>query len=181
VGKVESEPPPNKGYGNSTTLPFDVTDADTAKMALLGLAETVAARLREANVKAGVMAVGIKDNGLRHVSHQCVLGEATNITWEIHKEACRLFDELWDGSPIRHLGIYTSRMREGEHERQIQLFEEMDYEKLSRVDQTMDGIRKRFGIDAVKRAVFLENPIDHMSGGISREKRKVDYDRLHID
>ena len=34
--------------------------------------------------------------------------------------------------------------------------------------------------DAVKRAVFLGQAIDHMSGGISREKRRVDYDELEI-
>ena len=41
------------------------------------------------------------------------LKNATNITSEIHKYACRLFDELWDGAPIRHLGIHTSRIRDG--------------------------------------------------------------------
>ena len=35
-------------------------------------------------------------------------------------------------------------------------------------------------MDAVKRAVFLGQAIDHMSGGISREKRRVDYDKLEI-
>ena len=35
-------------------------------------------------------------------------------------------------------------------------------------------------MDAVKRAVFLGQSIDHMSGGISREKRSVDYDKEEI-
>ena len=33
VSVVQSAPPANKGYGNSTTIPFDVTDASTAKKA----------------------------------------------------------------------------------------------------------------------------------------------------
>ena len=48
------------------------------------------------------------------------------------------------------------------------------------MDQTVDIIRKRFGNDAVKRAVFLKTPVDHRSGGISREKRSVDYERLNL-
>ncbi len=56
----------------------------------------------------------------------------------------------------------------------------MDYEKLFRLDRTIDDIRDCFGMDAVKRAVFLGQAIDHMSGGISREKRRVDYDKLEI-
>ncbi len=49
------------------------------------------------------------------------------------------------------------------------------------MDRTVDQIRAKYGIDAVKRAVFLKTPVDHMSGGISREKRKVDYSRLKIE
>ena len=47
----------------------------------------------------------------------------------------------------------------------------------------VDKIRERFGIDAVKRAVFTveNNPVDHMSGGISREKRTVDYSKIDLD
>ena len=55
--------------------------------------------------------------------------------------------------------------------RQRSIFDETDYEKLSGLDETIDHIRDRFGMDAVKRAVFLGQAIDHMSGGISREKR----------
>ena len=47
VSVVQSAPPANKGYGNSTTIPFDVTDASTAKLVLLALAETVGSRFVE--------------------------------------------------------------------------------------------------------------------------------------
>ena len=40
--------PTRKGYGNSITLPQDVSDFDTACQVLLALSETVGARLREA-------------------------------------------------------------------------------------------------------------------------------------
>ena len=64
--------------------------------------------------------------------------------------------------------------------RQSSLFDQADCEKISRLDGTIDDIRNRFGMDAVKRAVFLGGAIDHMSGGISREKRTVDYDKAEI-
>lgn len=178
---VQSTPPPNKGYGNSTTIPFDVTDPGTAKLVLLALSETVAARLREQDVKAEVIAVGIKDYNFSYASHQKVLMSATNITLEIHKIACFLFDELWNGIPIRHLGIHTSRIREYDFTRQMNMFDEDDYEKLECADRMVDSIRNKYGIDSIKRAVFADGPIDHMSGGISREKRTVDYNNLKID
>ena len=181
VSVVQPEAPANKGYGNSTTIAFDVTDASTAKLVLLALAETVGARLRAANVRAEVIAVGIKSHDLSYASHQMTLRNATNITIEIHRCACQLFDELWDGTAIRHLGIHTSRVKDGFNMRQLDMFDETDYEKLERMDATIDRIRGRYGIDSVKRAAFIGSPIDHMSGGISREKRTVDYKKIGVN
>mgnify|MGYP002795854707 FL=1 len=181
VSVVQPEAPANKGYGNSTTIAFDVTDASTAKLVLLALAETVGTRLRAAKVRAEVIAVGIKTYDLSYVSHQMTLQNATNITIEIHRCACQLFDELWDGTPIRHLGIHTSRVKDGFNMRQLDMFDDTDYEKLERMDAAVDRIRRRYGIDSVKRAAFVGSPIDHMSGGISREKRTVDYKKIRVN
>ncbi len=179
---VEAEAPPQKGYGNSTTIPFDVEDAETAKKVLLALAETVARRLREDRVRAEVVSVSLKGSDLHSACHQVILDNPTNITRELHCCACRLFDELWDRqTPIRQLGIHTSRLSRGEEMRQLHLFDSTDYGKLERADAAVDRIRRRFGIDAVKRAVFLSGPIDHLEGGVSREKRTVDYTGMRID
>jgi DNA polymerase-4 len=177
---VEPVPPPNKGYGNSTTIAFDVTDANTAKLVLLSLAETVSARLRDDNVKIKVISVGIRDFNLGYYSHQKKLKTATNITREIYESACKVFDEMWDKVPIRHLGIHTSQVVT-EETRQLNLFDEIDYEKLERLDKTVDDIRKRFGADSIVRASFIKaDKVDHMSGGISREKRTVNYETQNI-
>lgn len=181
VSIVQSEAPANKGYGNSTTIAFDVTDASTAKLVLLALAETVGTRLRVAGVRAEVIAVGIKSFELKYASHQMTLTNATNITTEIHRCACQLFDALWDGTPIRHLGIHTSRIKDNRDMRQLDMFDITDYEKLECMDETVDKIRRRYGNDSVKRAVFIGSRIDHMSGGISREKRSVDYKKVTVE
>lgn len=181
VSVVQPEAPANKGYGNSTTIAFDVSDASTAKLVLLALAETVGTRLRAAKVRAEVIAVGIKSHDLSYASHQMTLQNATNITTEIHRCACRLFDELWDGTAIRHLGIHTSRVKDGMDMRQIDMFDTTDYVKLEKMDAAVDQIRKRYGIDSVMRAAFVGSPIDHMSGGISREKRTVDYKKIGVE
>ncbi len=181
VSVVQAEAPANKGYGNSTTIAFDVTDESTAKLVLLALAETVGTRLRAANVRAEVIAVGIKSHDLQYASHQMTLHNATNITIEIHRCACQLFDELWDGTAIRHLGIHTSRIRDNINMRQIDMFDETDYEKLENMDAAVYRIRRRYGNDSVMRAAFVGSRIDHMSGGISREKRSVDYKKVKVE
>lgn len=78
------------------------------------------------------------------------------------------------------MGVHTSRVQEEDPWRQTGLFDREDYGKLAAMDGTVDAIRERFGMDAVMRAAFLNQSIDHMSGGISREKREVDYEKVAV-
>lgn len=156
VSEVEAKERENKGYGNSTTIAFDVTDADTAKMFLMSLCETVAARLRADHKKAEVITVTIKDSDFRSKSHQMMLSAPSNITAELYTIACRLFDELWDGSPIRLLGVRSTKLYEDTAARQLDLFQNMDYEKQSRLDKAVDDIRSKYGCNAIKRASFMD-------------------------
>ncbi len=183
---VVTEPPLQKGYGNSLTTPRDVTEPWLAKQFLLSLAETVSARLRADGAKAGVVSISIRDYNLVFTGHQMMLRTPTDLTVEIHEAACRLFDELWTGLPIRHLGIHTGAVsRDGV--RQYEMFEKVDYDKQRKAEEAVDALRKRYGADSVMRACFLESRtepgrpwIDHMGGGISREKRTVDYTRENV-
>lgn len=175
VSVVSDEVPLNKGYGNSTTIAFDVDRPDTAKIILLSLTETVCTRLRADNALALVVAVGIVNSEFHYESHQMTLFSPTNTTIEVHRAACRLFDELWDGSPIRKLGVHTSRVVHGGAERQLNLFDMNRFEKFSKMDVAVDKVRERFGDDAVMRAIFLNNPVYHMAGGVAPEKRRPEY------
>lgn len=154
---VDPNPADNKGYGNSTTISFDVTDAQTAKSILLSLTDKVVARLRKDDVKVESVTVQIRFCDLTYASHQCSLDAATNITQEIYGKVCKLFDEMWDGTPIRLLGVSTSKVsHSGSSSRQMNLFDNTDYEKLEKLDKAMDSIRARFGSGAVQRASFIK-------------------------
>lgn len=145
----------NKGYGNSTTLSFDVTDAKTAKGILLELTEKVCARLRQDEMKVESVSVQFRFSDLTRASHQCALTCATNITQEIYAKVCRLFDEKWDGTPIRLLGVSTAKASREESGRQMNLFDTTDYEKLEKLDKAMDTIRQKYGTKAIQRASFI--------------------------
>ncbi len=163
--------PANKGFGNSLTVSFDVTDPDTAKMYLLSLCETVGTRLRENNFFVPVIGVSITDFNFVHSSHQTQLNSATNVTAVIYETVCQLFDEFWDGTPIRQLGVHTSKATT-EHHTQYNLFDFERNEKMAKLDQAIDSIRKKFGEDAIQRARFIEQDQSHMSGGLHKSKRE---------
>ncbi len=165
---VIDNPPPNKGYGNSTTVSHDVTTASEAHRILLSLCETVSARLRADGVRIQVVSVSIRSFDLSCYSHQTVLSTPTDITKELHACACRLFDACWTSVPIRSLGVHTSRISHDRAPRQLCLFDTDDYEKLSRVDQTVDSIRKRYGNAALVRASLLPEPSYRKKEGDTR-------------
>ncbi len=161
----------DKEVGNSTTIPYDVESADIAKNILLSLCETVCTRLRHEGLKAGCVAVRITDYNFVSRTHQRHLPVLTNVTGEIFSCVCALFDELWDGTPIRLLGVQTSRLDSGSY-RQYSLFDSGKTDKLEKLDTCIDEIRRRYGEDSIKRASFLNNDTYHMIGGLSKDKRR---------
>ena len=154
----------NKGIGNSTTLPKDATTESEAREVLLWLAGTVGGRLRQEGQKAGMVSVEIKDHLFQTTSHQKQLTRATNADQVIYEVACELFRELWDGEPIRLLGIRTSKLLEDTAPEQMDIFdlqhlmekETSKKEKHQKLDKALDEIKRRFGEDAVKRGAFLK-------------------------
>lgn len=154
--EVISEDGPNKGYGNSTTLKEDICDYPSAYQVLLALSETVASRLRNANMKCNCINVEMKDSDFTVHSHQTTLQDPTNSTNQIYDAACKLFKESWDLKPLRLLGIRTSKLEDNEFS-QLSLFHSSKDEKISKLDIAIDKIRDKYGSDSIKRASFLSD------------------------
>lgn len=121
--RVVSVPAEAKGIGNSTTLSKDVTSREEACKTLLLLAESVGTRLRKACQMAGMVSVEIKYSSFQSVSHQTTLYTPSASTQIIYETSCRLFDELWNKSPIRLLGIRTSKLCDDTQPVQMSLFD----------------------------------------------------------
>ncbi|MDE6387344.1 MAG: DNA polymerase IV [Lachnospiraceae bacterium] len=160
-----------KGIGNSTTLSQDAEDKETVYRVLLSLAESVSHRLRAQNQAAGMISTEIKYNTFKKVSHQTTLFSPTNQTDLIYKTACALFDEIWDETPVRLLGIRSSKLVSAAEPVQLSLFDlpeavptassavrtEPSSKKKEQLDAALDSIRKRFGDDAVVRGSLIQS------------------------
>lgn len=162
--KVIREHVENKGIGNSTTLPQDVMTEEEAKKVLLMLAGTVGRRLRKEKVKAKMVSVEIKYHTFQTASHQKQLVRAGNSDQMLYETACELFRELWNGKPIRLLGIRTSKLIDEKEPEQMSIFDFQDtlkkqtpkQEKQEKLDQAMDAIRKKYGKDVITRGSLRE-------------------------
>ncbi|HOA56000.1 MAG TPA: DNA polymerase IV [Clostridiales bacterium] len=140
-----------KGIGNSCTIHFDVEDRETAHKVLLSLVETVGMRLRNGKFCCRLVQVSIKTNELRSYSHQHKFFVPTDCTNAIYKEACRLFDAMWKGEPIRHLGVRVSELC-GNDFVQLSLLEN-SFEKQRLIDLAVDDIRLKYGSHSVFRRI----------------------------
>lgn len=165
---VAHREPANKGYGNSITLPRDISDFETAFQVLLALSETVGARLREDKVTCSCISVELKDWQFSVQSHQLTLSSPTDSTAVLYENACRLLKEFWDLTPVRLIGLRASRATENSYE-QLSLFDTQHTQKMKNLEKAVDKIRGKYGVDSIKRASFLKEGIivDH---AVSKKK-----------
>ncbi len=154
-----------KGIGNSSTISYDVVDREDALLHLLSLTEMVCMRLRHAEKQCGLVSVSVRSHDLSRVSHQRKLFYSTDQTNEIFAEVTRLFDEVWDGIPIRSLGVRVSHLSPAEG-RQLPIFQPEQSEKMRTLDMTIDDLRVRFGRSIIQRGSFANTGrLKPMKGG----------------
>lgn len=157
-----------KGIGNSTTIPFDVEDRVNAHLVLLSLCETVGARLRQAEVLGRLISISFRTNKFYSYSHQRKFWNPTDCTHEIWEIACELFDELWKGEPIRHVGLRVTELCQNDFF-QYSLFTK-NYDKQRKIDRTVDAIRAKFGSHAIIRSSFVRSRLNALTGGIMEDE-----------
>jgi DNA polymerase-4 len=106
----------------------------------------------------------VRTNEFYSCSPQRKFLSATDCTNGIHEIACELFDELWKGEHIRHLGVRVSKLTT-DNFHQLSLFEK-DYDKQRMVDRTVDSLRERFGNSSVFRSSFINSGVRFATGRI---------------
>ena len=157
-----------KGIGNSTTISFDVADKETAHQVILSLSEKVGMRLRESENYCRLVEICIRNANFINYSHQRKIYSSTDCTKKISQVACQLFDEIWQGEPIRHLAVRVSDLCTNEY-CQSTLWDDKNIEKERAVDKVVDSLRQKFGDKSIVRATFLHSPIKGVSGGVGEE------------
>jgi DNA polymerase-4 len=161
-----------KGIGNSTTLPFDVTDRETAHRVLLSLCEKTCMRLRQEKKMGRVFSVSMKTSDFFSYSHQQKIFHPTDSTNGIYALAKKLFDQSWQGQPLRLLGIRISDLCSCEN-LQLSFFDSGFSDKERRLDEAVDQIREKHGLYSITRSSFLESGLKPIAGGLHGDYKMV--------
>ena len=121
---VQSEPEEAKGIGNSTTLREDAATYEEVRPVFQTLAASVSGRLKKAGKKAGMVSMEIKYHDFRSISHQAPARQTGPMTrrrsW---KRRAVSFLRHGAGTPVRLLGIRTSKLEDETAPEQLSIFD----------------------------------------------------------
>lgn len=134
------------------------------EVVLLELVVEVCRRCRRHGYMGRTVCVGaVETDGDRSwgFSRQLTLPEQTCLTHEVAAAARSLFIRYWSGSPISRLYLSLNAVSD-DHLLQLTLFD--DREKVYRREKAIDGIKNRYGSDAILNASSL------LAAGVARER-----------
>ena len=147
--------------GNSTTLAKDVTDREEIKRWFYAIAESVAGRLRDADVgRANTVHIVVRNEKLQDTTCQTKV-TPTALCGDIAKAAYELFcRHIPLGTRVRMLGITVSGF--DYHVEQLRLDEmisgEKDgYQRRERAENAIAKLREKYGYATVQRGLVIED------------------------
>ena len=151
-----------KSVGNSMTLPEDVSDREEIKRLFYVLAESVTARLRDADVgKADTVHVVVRNEWLEYTTFQKKV-PSTALCGEVAAAAFELFcKQCPPGTKVHMLGVSVSGF--DYHIEQLDLLNQTDsregrnYEKKERAENAVAKLRDKYGYSTLQRGIMLED------------------------
>ena len=146
---------PDKSMGADETFGRDTDDRAVVLRELLRLSAKVTARMRAAGVAGRTITLRVRFADFTTITRSRTLGDATDVTGEVHATATALFDALGlQRARIRLVGVRVEGLLPRERvQRQLLLgARERGWED---ADRASDAAALRFGTGAVRRATML--------------------------
>ena len=153
-----------KSVGNSTTAPRDLQCDQEAQMVVTMLSESVAERLRENALCGSVISISVRDCDLRTLTRQRKIDPPTALASEIIPCAMGLFREhyRWE-RPVRSMGVSVSSLQPMGGDEQMTMFPNRGRERKYELESAVEGIRRRFGHQAILRASLISDDIGQIN------------------
>ena len=143
---------PIKSVGHGITCTADLENEDEVWKVMLELSQDIGHRLRIHKLKASGVQISIRSNDLGFRQYQAPLTLATQSPSVIAHKAIQIFRDNYHWiMPVRAVTVRAINLHPKNEPEQIDLFTDMrQLERLDRLDDCIEDIRRRFG----KRAVF---------------------------
>ena len=158
-GKSSNVVDPNRynsfsSVSNSRTSPHPLTDENEVMEFLIKITDITYKRIERYNVKPHTLTVQIKDPNLKVVSksktyNNYVLGE------DFYEGIKELFNELWNGLPVRLIGVGASNFEE-EKKDIHDLFHLDEIEKEENIEKSIKDNEEKYGKNAIKKGILTK-------------------------
>jgi DNA polymerase-4 len=145
-----------KSMSHEHTFDVDTADREEIERTLLSLAEGVASRLREGEVRARGVSLKFRDSDFVTITRQRTLREPTDLAEDLYRAVVELSRPevravAARGLKVRLLGVAAFHLSAAE---QIGLFEAPNV-KRERAAEAVDAVRRKFGRKSIARARLL--------------------------
>ena len=151
------ELPPPKSVGNGLTFPRNLVGWEELRAGAALLSDEVAARLRRLDMKCATVSIAVRDPNFRDISRQKGLPAPTWLARELTQAAMELLEQSWSPrAPVRALTVTAQSLLPAH-----MAAEQLDLltpnaaprrEKVEKLERAMDGIRDRYGKEAISTA-----------------------------
>lgn len=156
--------PPPQSIGNGMTFRRNLVSEQDIRTGVIALADSVARRLRKADLKCNTLQVTIKDTALKSIQRQKSTGRPTYLAADLTRTAMAIILAHWDvGKPIRLLTLTAQNLvPASEAGEQLTLFGDpghADSGRSEQLERAMDRIREKYGSHSIQPGVILHNDL----------------------
>ena len=128
TSKVNYQKGELKSVGHSTTLQFDTADVVVLNDTLKELTMKVSKRAKDKNLISNSIGITLKYSRFETVSRQTLINDYTNEYETIISTVKYLFDNNFDGRPVRLLGVsLNNTINQTKYLKQMNLFEDIKH------------------------------------------------------
>ncbi len=149
-----------KSVSHENTFPVNIEDAEILRAWLQELVGQVTVRMRRAQVKGKTVRIKVRFSDFRTITRSETLNELSFETRQIETTAQKLLTKILREfhQPVRLLGAGMANLRVGAAVQQT-LFDAVEKQKQSRIDEACDELKQKFGAGVVRTASALESGV----------------------
>lgn len=145
-----------KSVGNSMTLSFDETSKQQLLKHIEKLSKKVASRLKEKGYVGYTVHVQIRYHDWQNKSKSRSYKEPIFRYEDIERYAKKLFSELWNGEPVRLVGVTVQQLKEpGEITEQLTFDSYKQVVKEEPVRVLIEDLQKKYGVSIIRKGIPL--------------------------
>lgn len=132
--------------GNSTTFATDYVFEEKIKARLSAMCQKTGRRLMSQKKYSKTISVQFKTAGFKNSSKSKTVVVPVQKPEELYRVAEELFDEHWDGEPLRLIGVTAANLTDTKKVvKQLDLFNFKEFAAEEKINQTVREIKKKHG------------------------------------